>query len=145
MRVYLDTNIILAIVKGERYRGLDVRQVFSKLKKCVGEGNVTLITSTWLLDEIKNTFPQKLVKVQRFLRELGVHLVPYTKEDRYRASKLDEANPTDALHAVLAVRYRADLLLTNDVKHFVLAPIGTFLSSHGVKVADVTQIYAFCD
>jgi predicted nucleic acid-binding protein len=122
MRVYVDTSVILDYIEqrigkhgeplGEYADRFFINAVIRHFEvilstKVLEElyGHVAAVRTTMLMTWLKKESELKIVK--------------YNPDDLIAAQKLDADNRNDALHALLANRAKADVLVTRNIKDFV--------------------------
>ena len=115
-RVYLDTNIYLDFLKdrvGETGRKLGdcATRVFMKLMK----GELTLVFSDWNQKELGYQIEgSELTTLFNLIKH--IENVRTEQVDKEEAKRLSTTNTGDALHAVLARKGKADVVITRNMK-----------------------------
>lgn len=117
--IYLDTNIYLDYLLGRTGKtGRDLAKCASNVITKIMKGELRVVVSDWNLKQLRNYVEGSQ---SRMLFELiGKNMIKIETEqkDIEEADKLAPHNFDDALHAVLAKRGGATLVVTRDVGHF---------------------------
>lgn len=117
-RIYLDTNIYLDyLLERKNKQGDDLEskafRIFERTISC----EFIIITSPWLLHELhKYVNEYKTAMLFTFLKRKTV-MIPITDEEIISAKSLS-SHYQDPLHAILAKKGNAELLITRDLKGF---------------------------
>lgn len=114
--IYIDTNIYLDfLIKGRPPRQAeDAFNLFNRAIRCEFEILVSRKVKTEMYPNIQGNESAMLFK---FLEPKLRYIEP-TSEDEEEASKIDTKDTADALHAILAKKYGAVFLVTQNMRHF---------------------------
>ncbi len=120
-RIYADANIFLDYLENRtdniRSLGEFAFQLFRRTLEC----EFFIVSSDWVLEELKASVQGLTVLnvLLRDLRETGkIEVLERTESEAKEAKKLSK-NWTDALHALIAKRGKAEFIVTRDTKHFL--------------------------
>ncbi|MCK4326989.1 MAG: type II toxin-antitoxin system VapC family toxin [Candidatus Diapherotrites archaeon] len=122
MRLYIDTNVPISLVTGEfgkNYEFMEER-VRRFLSVCEEEKH-TLIISDWMTKELEGVKPHCSNWIQDFAAENIIEYVELTREDSLKAKTISNAKGihySDARHVQLALKSKADAIITWDTKDF---------------------------
>ena len=111
MRLYLDTNIIMDFLLG---RNEPSCELMDDTMRCLHD----VLVSDHALRELRRhgLDGEVFLKVLRACGKLST--CSATPEDAVLAEKESGTHRADALHAILAKRHAADIIVTNNIKDF---------------------------
>lgn len=114
--IYVDTNIYLDfLINGRpRRKAEDAFSLFNRAIRCEFEILLSKKIKTELYPNIQGNESAMLFK---FLEPKLRYIEP-TSEDEEEAGKTDAKDTADALHAILAKKYGAAFLVTQNMRHF---------------------------
>ena len=117
--LYLDTNIIIyAIENSHNLFGKEINSSSVKLLFDVVSCKHYVIISDWLLEELSGLRKLEQAKmVFKMLKPKTKH-ISYSQEDLNLAKQQNPNNFRDELHGILAIRSKADYIVTRNVKDF---------------------------
>ena len=120
MRVYVDTNPYIDVFEDRKNHLLDLGELSFQMFRRIRENKYELVVSDWLEKELENN--EHLDEYEDFIKELGGEGVKIYKtetdiKDKEEANKYQ--NKADALHAILARKMNADILITRNDKDFI--------------------------
>ena len=117
--LYLDTNIIIYAGEDNNIYGKDLSGSSSKLLFDVITCKHKVIISDWLLKELSGL--KKVEQCSMILKMLKpkTRIITYSEEDIKKAKEMNPKNFGDELHGILAIRARADYIVTRNIKDFV--------------------------
>lgn len=137
MIVYIDVNVVLDFLLGNREHSLEVAQVLTLLKSSKNQlytsPNSIIMGFFYLRKEAERQIPEN-VKHTLALFHKSVRSVPVEGADVDKA--LGMALPKDledGFQIVLASKCKADILITNDKKGFRDAPMKVMSSGEFLK------------
>jgi predicted nucleic acid-binding protein len=126
VRLYVDTNVIISLVMGEFGRANEYMEerVRTFLAACLNEGH-TLLISDLFEDELIHKAPYASGWEKDFAAGIRLERVVTIDADVARARRLvaRASHFKDALHAAIAERCGADLVVTWNVKDFHGSPV----------------------
>ena len=116
MKLYIDTNVIIDFLWN---RDSSAYSLFCRALRC----EFSLIISPVVLEELRfqGLAPETTTFIKLFSTADKLEIVPSTFEDRLLARKEMSGKKThynDALHKVLSAKSKADIFVTNNIKHF---------------------------
>ncbi len=118
-RVYLDSSVYLAAIKGEVGRAEQVRQVLT----AADQGLIEIVVSTWAVVEvykIKHEEPidedveAAIDKIMLSDKLIMVELDLSLAQESRRMARIHQLNPGDSVHLATAIRHRAEFLFKYD-------------------------------
>lgn len=114
--IYLDTNIYLDFLLTGRPASFaeDAFQIFHRTIRC----EFTIVLSKKIKTELYPNIQGKESALLFSMLKPKLYIVQATKEDEEEAKNLDSVDTADALHALLAKKYGATYLITQNMKHF---------------------------
>lgn len=114
--IYLDTNIYLDFLLAGRPKSFaeDAFQVFQRTLHC----EFSIILSKKIKTELYPNIQGKESALLFSMLKPKLHIVPVTKADEEEAKNIDAIDTADALHALLAKKYGANYLITQNMQHF---------------------------
>jgi len=111
--IYIDTNIYMDYLLGrDRFSELAFR-IFCRSIDC----EFHILISSKVLEELYGNIEFDKTKMLLSLLKPKLKIVTTEKDDEIRAKKIS-SHYQDALHALTANRFGADLLITRNIKHF---------------------------
>jgi len=118
-KIYVDTNIILNIIKNEKnIYGTDISRPSNQLFFNSISNNIEYIISDWTLAELRNKIDGNALKTFFALYGKKIKQLSIDKYDIINARKRSTYNYPDALHIVLAEKSKSDYIITRDVNDF---------------------------
>ncbi len=119
LKLYIDTNVfVYASEDSKNIYGKDLSESASKIFFESSKCKFFIVISSWTLEELSRI---KKVENLKFLFELirkKIVTIQYSEEDLYNAKKLNSEHYHDALHFLLALKSKADYIVTRNVKDF---------------------------
>lgn len=117
MLIYVDTNVYLDFLVDGRPKDFteDAFQLFYRALQCEFE----IIISRKIKTELRPNIQGKESSFLFNLLEPKLRLVDVSAEDIEEAKALDSIDTADALHAILARKFGAELIITQNMKHFL--------------------------
>lgn len=114
MRVYFDTNIWVNYLKGTKIDSV-VAKLLSRCMDCEFE----LVFSDWAAYELKKCVePEKVKFLFAFLQSKNKIITVLKSEEDVAKAKERSEHFQDILHAILAKKAGADVLLTRNIRDF---------------------------
>ena len=126
MRLLIDGNIILDVLRNRKPNVDDSSKVWKLCETNQAEGYVSALTYTNLVCIMrKELTPEKINEV---LKSLGLifQFADLTVSDMTKAAGLEWEDYEDALQAVTAERIHADCIITRNIKDFKKSKIVAF-------------------
>jgi predicted nucleic acid-binding protein len=124
MKIYVDTNIFIDFVKEDesKRRFIYTYDFFRKGWKCKFE----LIISDWTRSELSRHVKEEDLNLllNEFKSKNKLHFITHTKEETTKAKNKNE-HWQDELHLMLAIKSKADMIVTRD-KDFISYASQTF-------------------
>lgn len=119
MLVYVDTNIFIDFLKDrDSVTGRDLGAVSEKFFDRVLKGEFCIVVSSWMEEELYNHVSESDAKMLFSTLEDNMEKISYDEDDKEYVKNLDEDNWDDALHAVLADKADADVLVTQNITDY---------------------------
>lgn len=107
---YLDTNIYLNFFYEENKTNIVAYKLFQRSLSC----EFRILISTWVLIELKKKIPNNEISYLMLLLKPKIVRSKYTFKDVKKAKKLNPNHFQDALHVLIAKKYRANAIITRD-------------------------------
>jgi len=122
-KLYIDTNILIyAIEDSMNPFGDDIISSSSKLFWEAASCKYQVIISDWALEELSRIkTPQECMMLLKIVEKKTLKIQP-TEEEEAQAKQQNPDHFQDELHGILALRARADYIVTrnvDDFKHFM--------------------------
>jgi len=121
VKIYLDSNVLISLIKEEI--GKPVRLMYENAKlffECCKKSKITLTISQLFLDEVKYALPlteREILNYFDSIHELNYEFVEITKKDVKKSNKFN-IHKADALHAAIAINNNCDYLVTWNIRDF---------------------------
>ncbi len=115
--IYVDTNVYLDFLLDERPKSFaeDAFQLFSRTLRCEFE----ILLSKKIKTELRPNIHDKESSFLFTMLEPKLRLIDATTDDLNEAKALDPIDTADALHAILAKKHGAAIVVTQNMKHFL--------------------------
>ncbi len=117
MKIYIDTNVYLDYLLARKNKqGIDLsKPAFEVLKRTVS-CEFEIIVSDLLFKELCGNIKLEDVRMMaKFLKKKIIKICE-EEQDQTEADKFEHKN--DARHAILAIKGKAELIITRNISHF---------------------------
>lgn len=114
--IYLDTNIYLDFLIAGRPTSFteDAFQLFKRTLRC----EFVIVLSKKIKTELYPNIQGKESALLFSMLKPKLKIVSVSKEDEAEAKNIDTTDTADVLHALLARKYGAAYIITQNMKHF---------------------------
>lgn len=118
-KLYLDTNILLYSVEDSKnFYGKDISSSACRLMWAAISCEHEIVISTWALRELSKFKTPDQTNMIFSLARKKITIISYSEEDIAKAKEKNPGHFQDELHAMLALRSKADYLVTRNVNDF---------------------------
>ena len=133
-RVYWDTSVFIALLKGESSDEADRAEIAQAILRAAEAGRIELVTSAFTRAEVRRDrrqpklTPEQHSRVSAFFRRSYLHVQPLDRAIGESAAELGERynlKPADAVHLATALAVQADELQHWDDADFGKLPLRT--------------------
>ena len=125
-RIYLDSNVFIALIKEEIDSQFNARYIESKnfFSYCAQEKHILILSELFFYEVQKITFMNKN-SIEQELKEMGLELIFAKKPCKKLALKIiheTKIHFDDAMHVATAIENKADFIITfNFAKDFCIS------------------------
>lgn len=119
LSLYVDTNVFLDALLGRKsLTGRDLSKIATKFFHRAISCEFYIIISSWTLQELYKEVDVSQVKMLFKMLERKIKTVEHSEGDIEKAKKISNEHFQDALHALLAVKNKADFVVTRNLTDY---------------------------